>query len=158
MASRRRPDRLRDHRRTRCGKKKTLGLARESWNGEAVDVGAPRWRKLIVDGRYNADVRALAQKSGAYAIRHKPTGETLYVGHSHTGRTWKTLLRHLQGQDSFERVGDWVYRGSQSDLEVSIWPTRADQAQLVEGELVDRLEPKFNLDRPEDHGDDEVPF
>lgn len=126
---------------------------------EAPDVGAPHWRPLVLaGGTYNPALRNAARGSGAYAIKTR-AGKVLYVGHSHTGRTWKTMLRHLQGPDSFERVGDWVYRGDARDLLVSVWPSSPTDAPEIEGELIERLEPAGNLARPAQPDDDEgVPF
>ncbi len=41
-------------------------------------------------------VRALRGHSGVYVIRDRASGETLYVGESHTGRLYQTLTRHFQ--------------------------------------------------------------
>lgn len=125
---------------------------------EPADAGPPHWHKLIVGQGYNPVVREASRGSGVYAIKNASTGRVLYVGHSHTGRLWKTMLRHLQAPDSFERVGDWVYRGSMRDLTVSVWPTPAQDAGELEDEMIARLEPEANLERMVDVEDDEVPF
>lgn len=127
-----------------------------------LEASPPHWHKLLVGPGYNRDVfRAAHKKSGVYALKNTDTGRVLYVGHSHTGRLWKTMLRHIQAPDSFERVGDWVYRGSHRHLAVSVWPTPASEAGELEEEMIARLEPEGNLERRLPLGDetsDDVPF
>lgn len=91
-------------------------------------------------------------------MRRRGSARVLYVGHSHTDRLWKTMLRHVQAPDSFERVGDWVFRGDARELEVSIWVTHRDDAEAVEGELIERLEPTENQRGVPADDESDVPF
>ena len=73
------------------------------------------------------------QKNGTYAIKHKDripgTKSVLYVGESHSNRLWKTLIRHFQGQDSFEPLGEWT-SDRPEDLRVKVRTTRTPQAAV----------------------------
>ncbi len=137
---------------------------------------APRWHPLVVGDEYNGAIRALAHhQSGAYAFRERRSRRLLYVGESHTGRLWKTLLRHVQpgtrstctkrdpkrrgGCLLFADLREWTYAGDAADLDVAIWLTSKGDARELEGELIERLEPEHNErghEAPDD--DDDTPF
>ena len=104
---------------------------------------ALRWAWFWEPGRgYNPRVRELAAGAhGCYAFRDG--AEVVYVGESHTGRLWKTLLRHFQGMQSgkFEDRREWVYQYKDA-VEVSLWLTRTgQQAMDLETELIERYQP-----------------
>lgn len=127
---------------------------------------APNWQELrSFRGHYNKELRAAADgESGAYAFRERGADRhrdrVLYVGESHTGRLWKTMLRHMQpgtratcrkrntkrkgGCMLFADVREWTYAGNSKDIEVAIWICAADEALDLEGELIERLEPEHN--------------
>lgn len=57
---------------------------------------------IIVDGKPSPSVkRATDGASGAYVIRRKDSHGVVYVGESHQGVMWRTLLRHFQAPASF---------------------------------------------------------
>jgi len=93
---------------------------------------------------YNPRVRAAAAgANGCYAFRDGETREILYVGESHTGRLWKTCLRHFQGLASglFEQRSEWVW-SERENVEVQLWVERsAQQALDLETELIARYAP-----------------
>src|SRR3990172_2960987 len=86
---------------------------------------------------YNARVRSAAHaQHGCYALREGST--VLYVGESHTGRLWKTLLRHFQGLASgkFAARAEWTWQDREG-VEVALWVTKtAQQAVDLETELI----------------------
>ena len=107
-------------------------------------VNAPRWLPLLEGGRYNAAVREVARgASGAYAFRDRSSGRVLYVGESHTGRLWKTAIRHVHGQRSFARVGEWTH-DVPGRLDVAVWLCAPDEALELEAALIEALDPVHN--------------
>lgn len=108
----------------------------------AIDATESSWRFLADRTHYNSLVRNASRgENGVYAIRDKGTHETLYVGESHTGRLWKTLLRHFQGQRSFEGIGEWTHPDP-TKVEVKTWTTRTgDDALDLELIMISRLAP-----------------
>ena len=112
---------------------------------EHVLVSRPsvRWTRLWTPEKgYHPRVRAAAMgEHGVYALRE---GKTVhYVGESHTGRLWKTLLRHFQGLSSgkFEKRSEWVW-SARDAIEVQLWITRTPAGAL---DLEDRV---INAYRP----------
>lgn len=108
---------------------------------------APRWQPLRTGGELSEVARlATAAQTGVYAIREAGSGSVLYVGESHTAsakypfRMWKTILRHLHGQDSFRSVGEWAYAGNRN-LEIALWFTPAGEAIAAETAWIKRLRP-----------------
>jgi hypothetical protein len=100
-------------------------------------------------------VRALGQRSGAYVIRSKRTGEIRYVGNSHTGRLYDTLTRHFQNWSSSERVTaaleHYAHGGrgvgptfDPSRCEVAVVLTPPNRAEAVEARLILQLNPTVN--------------
>lgn len=120
----------------------------------AMRLGAPEWIPLRRSGSWASEVRELVRgEAGVYAIREASNpGTVLYVGESHTPsprnplRFWKTILRHFQGQSSFEKMGEWTYRGSR-DLDVALWITPPSKAFEAEGILIADLEPLHTTPR-----------
>lgn len=63
------------------------------------------FRPLILRGEFNPLLRAAFTKaSGAYVIRERDSRRVVYVGESHTGNGWKTLIRHFHAPSSFAKV------------------------------------------------------
>lgn len=81
----------------------------------------PVWHVLWLGETYNPRVVEEARgASGAYAVRDKRTHAVQYVGESHTGSIWKTMLRHFQGPDSFRAERETVFTGSPDRYEVAL--------------------------------------
>ena len=60
----------------------------------------------MIGGKLNDAIKGEADgASGAYAVRTKKGHGVVYVGESHVGRMWRTLLRHFQAPDSFREMG-----------------------------------------------------
>jgi hypothetical protein len=133
---------------------------RRRGNPSNVITLAPRWHRLKVGGEWNKHVRGIGHtRSGVYALRDRSSGEVLYVGESHTGRLWKTLLHHFQGREKFSKVGEWTH-GAPERLDVAVWLFPADEALAAEGDVIERLEPSGNLrvHRVTEEESGDVPF
>lgn len=127
------------------------------------------WTWLAKRGEYNQAVRKFVKgRNGVYAIRDAETHDVLYVGESHTGRMWKTMLRHFQGQRTFDAIGEWTHPNPE-DVQVMVWTTLSGpDAQDLEMVIVSRLAPMqvrgmasrvFPHDvEPDDDDDEPVPF
>ena len=100
--------------------------------------------KELMDGRnYRSWVAALAGKSGVYVIREKGfLGNIIYIGHSHTGRLKKTLLRHFQKWTGPTKGPTF----SRYKVEIAIIPTRKERAQEYESALIAEYRPKLNIE------------
>jgi len=127
-----------------------------------------RWTWLANRTSYNASVRDFVRgRNGVYAIRDKDSHDVLYVGESHTGRLWKTMLRHFQGQRTFEGIGEWTHPDhAQVQVQLYLTTSGAD-AQDLELVIVSRLAPievrgmyatVWGDDVPPDDDEDPVPF
>lgn len=84
----------------------------------------PRWRRLaLASGDLNGRIKKDAlDASGAYAIRERSSGRVVYVGESHCGALWKTILRHFHAPESFARVRETgVFRRGPAPYDVAIW-------------------------------------
>jgi hypothetical protein len=98
-------------------------------------------------------VRALRGKSGVYVVRDKATGETLYVGESHTGKLHETLTRHLQTwrrwkgfwRGQFGEGHDPGLTYKRDSVEVAVRTTLSGRALDEETRLIRRLSPRDNL-------------
>lgn len=126
--------------------------------------GALTYRPVGERGEPYPDwLRAIKGESGVYVIRDRATGETLYVGESHTGRLYETLTRHVQ---EWRRWKNW-WKGQYGEghdpgltyerdrVDVAVRVTRADDAIDEELRLIRRLKPRDNLvGQP----DEAVPF
>lgn len=108
----------------------------------AIHPKVKGWAWLAKRGEYNPTLRDFVHgQHGVYAVRDAETHRVLYVGESHTGRTWKTLLRHFQGQRSFEGVGEWTYPSPEL-VEVKLWTVKTPEDALdLELIQIERLEP-----------------
>lgn len=113
---------------------------------------AARWLRLHDGKTWNAELRAaMAGRSGVYVVRVRSTKRALYVGESHTGRAWKTLLRHFQGLDSglFEARSEWVCKHCDGrKLDVKFYPTRADAALSLEAKKIALFRPTYGNRTP----------
>lgn len=127
----------------------------------AIGPKVKGWTWLAKRGEYNPAVRSFVHgEHGVYAIRDKDTHRVLYVGESHTGRLWKTMLRHFQGQRSFEGIGEWTHPDAEQ-VEVKLWTTRTpDDARDLEVIQVSRLGPDQvrGVRQRLDDDDEPVPF
>lgn len=99
--------------------------------------------KPVKDGRSVAEwVKALKGKSGVYIVRERGfLGNVLYVGESHTGRLYSTLLRHFQ-RWSGPTAGPTF---AVSKVEVAIIRTPAAKAIELQNAVIAEYRPKFNV-------------
>ncbi len=106
-------------------------------------------------------VRALRGKSGVYIIRDKASGETLYVGESHTGKLHETLTRHFQKwrrwkgfwRGQFGEGHDPGLSYERDSVEAAVRFVSARRAVDEEARLIQRLSPRDNI-----RGQEEAPF
>jgi excinuclease UvrABC nuclease subunit len=111
--------------------------------------------------KWDAALASVQNESGVYVLRDRESGEVLYVGESHTGRLYRTMLRHFHDSSGkFETLGEWVHHApTRLDYKVFIAPAAA--VPDLERDAVEYFEPKINklLVADADGGsDDEVPF
>lgn len=137
---------------------------------EPITVPTKRWTWFWSPERgYNPALRKVAQgQNGCYAVRDQ-NRTVLYVGESHTGRLWRTLIRHFQGLSSgkFEARNEWVWTDRDS-VEVQLWIRLSGQAAMdLEAVLIERLRPTneslsyhrdFDLLMGRTKDDEPVPF
>ncbi len=85
-------------------------------------MGTPVWQALMVRGELSPRLVADAtDASGVYAVREKDSHRVVYVGESSRGVLWKTLLRHFQAPESFQRVRErGIFTGDPAKYEVAI--------------------------------------
>jgi hypothetical protein len=87
-------------------------------------------------------VYALRGKTGSYVIRDGRSHQVLYVGESHTGRLFETLVRHMQ---QWNGHGSGIsYVNERKRLEVAVVERPSDQAENEQYELIARLRPRDN--------------
>lgn len=95
---------------------------------------------------YHPELRRLVDRSGVYALRDRETREVLYVGESHTGRLYRTLLRHFQDRSGrFKKLGEWV-SAAPLRLDVAWWVTAPGQALGREKDVIEWLCPSGNVE------------
>jgi hypothetical protein len=104
------------------------------------------WRRPRVDGGRGKTwapwVYALRGKTGSYVIRDGRTRKVLYVGESHTGRLFETLVRYMQQWNGY---GSGIsYVNERKRLEVAVIERPSDQAENQQYELIARLRPRDN--------------
>ncbi len=114
-----------------------------------------RWLPLMVGGGWNSELRKVfAEASGAYALRDA-SGKVRYVGESHTGRGWKTLLRHFQDPTGKFAVRNEFTVRDASGYSAAVWVTsmgargkaNGDQTALeLQAKLIKRYRPSANRD------------
>ncbi len=99
--------------------------------------------KAVKEGNAVAEwVKESKGRSGVYIIRERGfLGDILYVGESHTGRLYTTLLRHFQ-QWTGPTAGPTF---ANSDVEVAIVRTPADKALETQNAIIEEYEPKLNV-------------
>lgn len=93
-------------------------------------------------GEFPEWLNALRNQSGAYVIRARGSGRTLYVGESHTGNLAKTIKRHFYSwRDDGERKHATYDRRR---VEIAIRLTPPNSAVGAQDNLIRRLEPRDN--------------
>ena len=122
---------------------------------------AAKWQPLT-DGRkgalraWNPKLAAYQKSSGVYVLRDKATGAVVYVGESHTGRLYRTMLRHFHDSSGkFAAMSEWVHHAP-GRLEVLVFETPANEALEAEQEAIQWYDPivnKVGASEPDD-----VPF
>jgi hypothetical protein len=97
----------------------------------------------VKDGNsFAAWVKALKGKSGAYIIRERGfLGSVIYVGESHTGRLYSTLLRHFQHWKGPTAGPTFAV----SDVEVAVVRTPAAKAVETQNAIIAEHRPKLNV-------------
>ena len=87
-------------------------------------------------------VKALKGKSGVYVIRQPGfLGEVLFVGESHTGRLYSTLLRHFQRWKGPTAGPTFPV----SKVEVAVIRTPAEKAVETQSAVIAEYRPKLNV-------------
>ena len=96
----------------------------------------------VKEGRAVAQwVKALKKKSGVYIVRERGwLGKVLYVGESHTGRLYSTLLRHFQHWKGPTAGPTFVV----SKVEVAVVRTPAQKAIETQNALIEEYRPEHN--------------
>jgi excinuclease UvrABC nuclease subunit len=99
--------------------------------------------KPVKNGRAVAGwVKALKGKSGVYIIRERGFfGTVLYVGESHTGRLYSTLLRHFQHWTGPTAGPTFPV----SKVEVAIIRAPAGKAVELQNAVIAEYKPKHNV-------------
>jgi hypothetical protein len=116
---------------------------------------ATEWfNPLEADGEhYVAQIRALRDASGVYAIRevyHLRRPKVVYVGQSSKGCLYRTLTRHFQKWSRTARGSFWekergpCHTYDVRRCEVAVWVTPAAKATALEAEMIRRLSPRDN--------------
>jgi hypothetical protein len=95
-------------------------------------------------------LRELEEADGVYVIRDKASGETLYVGESHTGNLYATVTRHFQLWSGPTSGPSY----SRSNVELAIRKTSPGVAVKRQDALICRLKPRDNRTNP----CEDVPF
>lgn len=125
-----------------------------------------RWEPLTNGRRgeqraWNPKLAGYKDASGVYVLRDRTTRAVVYVGESHTGRLYRTLLRHFHDSSGkFEKLSEWVHHAPER-LEVMVFETSAGEALEAEQEAIMYYEPLINkVSASGDSGDDgeEIPF
>lgn len=101
----------------------------------------------IKEGRAIAQwVKALKGKSGVYLIREPGFfGSVLYIGESHTGRLYSTLLRHFQHWTGPTAGPTFPV----SKVEVAVIRTPTAKAIELQSSLIAEYRPELNVaDKP----------
>ena len=104
----------------------------------------------VKEGRQIADwVRGLKGKSGVYVIREKAgiiaefldMADVLYIGESHTGRLYSTLLRHFQRWTGKTAGATF----SASNVVVAVVRCPANRALDLQNAMIQEFRPKLNI-------------
>ena len=117
--------------------------------GILARFGRARWEPLT-DGKrgalraWNPKLVEFASSSGVYVLRDRSTKSVIYVGESHTGRLYRTLLRHFHDSSGkFAALQEWVHHAP-GRLEVLVFETPASEALEAEQEAIMYYEPLIN--------------
>ena len=106
--------------------------------------------RKVKAGRQIAEwVKELKGKSGVYVIREKAhpiikfleMAEVLYIGESHTGRLYTTLLRHFQRWTGKTAGATFA----ESKVEVAIVRCPANRALNLQNSMIEEFRPKLNI-------------
>ena len=94
-------------------------------------------------GRQSAAwVKALKGKSGVYVIRDRGfLGAIQYIGESHTGRLYSTLLRHFQRWTG--KTAGVTFEASK--VEVAVVRCPANKALELQNAMIADFRPKLNI-------------
>ena len=97
----------------------------------------------VKEGREIAKwVKELKGKSGVYVIRQRGfLGTVLYIGESHTGRLYSTLLRHFQRWTG-KTAGNTF---AASNVEVAVVRTPAARAFDLQNAMIADFRPTLNV-------------
>jgi excinuclease UvrABC nuclease subunit len=97
----------------------------------------------VKKGREIAEwVRQLKGKSGVYVIRERGfLGSVLYIGESHSGRLYSTLLRHFQHWTGKTAGATFA----ESKVEVAIVRCPANRALDLQNNMIAEFRPKLNV-------------
>jgi len=97
----------------------------------------------VKEGRTVADwVKALKGRSGVYIVRERGfMGAVIYVGESHTGRLYATLLRHFQHWKGPTAGPTFPV----SQVEVAVVRTPANKALETQNAIIAEYEPRLNV-------------
>jgi hypothetical protein len=111
----------------------------------------------VIRGVLNDAIKQQSERSsGAYAIRERGTHRVVYVGASHSGRLWKTMLRHFHAPASFKQVREGFVTDKPEDYDVAIAVTshgkrsrrktgRDERALAQEVAWIKSLRPDLNV-------------
>lgn len=114
--------------------------------------------------RWARPIRAMQKRSGVYVIRSTATDEILYVGESHTGNLYRTIVRHFEEWDG--PTAGTTYDRNRVDVAIVLCPP--GEARELQYDVIEELEPRDNVignegsdddfDDEEEEGDGDVPF
>lgn len=135
--------------------------------------GRMRWWPLVEGGELSPKLHAaMRDRSGVYAIRKKGAAEVLYVGESHCGKLWRTMLRHFQAPQTFKTIGRGSFavrhpenyevafrvtsKGNRKCRAPHGRPSNADLSAIaLETKWIEKLKPTINR---EEVGEDDTAF
>lgn len=91
-------------------------------------------------------------KSGVYVIRDRQTKQILYVGESHSGCLYETLVRHFAANNdrngSHGRAHAWHVCYNRADVEVAVKVVRKGRAVALQDRWIVRFMPRDNRNIP----------
>jgi excinuclease UvrABC nuclease subunit len=100
--------------------------------------------------RWAQPIRAMKGRSGVYAIRSRSSGEVLYVGESHSGSLYRTVVRHFEQWDGPTAGATY----SRDHVELALLITPAGEAREIQYQFIEQLEPRDNVIGNEDDDED----
>lgn len=130
-------------------------------------VSLSEYREIGDAGAYPKWLRELRGKSGVYVIRKRGwfSSPVVYVGESHEGRLYETLIRHFSrwrrkkkfwGDMRGNTEHDPGVTYNRGDVDVAIEVTPAKKAIDRQDALIRKLDPRDNVVARDDL--DKVPF